>query len=93
MEEKRKPRRWGLWLAVACVLFVVYPLSQGPSAWLSSRGLVSVTTGKWLDAFYWPVHLVSGRSPRSAKAAYNSYLRWWVLPSRERPIHTRASSN
>lgn len=59
MEEKRKPRRWVLWL-IAATLLIGYPLSFGPFVWLFERKLLSNDGPEaWLvGLFYYPLSML-----------------------------------
>lgn len=57
MEEKRKPKRWLMWLVVGLLLLIAYPLSLGPVRWaaqhisVSGNGIIA----QCLEVFYSPL--------------------------------------
>jgi len=59
---------------VALLLFVFYPLSLGPAAWLNDR--VVLPEFVWL--IYQPLFLVLAVSPEPVKDAASAYCDWWL---------------
>ena len=72
MEEQRKPRNWGLWLAIGLVLLVAYLLSLGPYALLVFWGVIPPL--HWL---YTPLEQFP-----SFYSWLDGYGAWWIITFR-----------
>jgi hypothetical protein len=66
-EPKKWSRRWIWWTAI--VLFVLYPLSIGPVAWIA-HGEAPI----WLMYAYLPVLWTAEASPPAVAKALNQYM-------------------
>jgi hypothetical protein len=80
MEEKRKPTRWGLWLAVGMGLLVAYPLSLGPAFRFAVLGYVPETV---FEIGYEPLRCVASPFP-AIKQLEREYILWWSPVDRKR---------
>ena len=66
--------RWAKWTAVLLlVVFVLYPLSSGPTDWLYFHGYLSKPVAEWLGVFYSPSGFFFRNAPRPIQDAYNRY--------------------
>lgn len=64
MKEKRKTTRWGLWVVVALVLLVAYPLSQGPVFWLCDHNEGAQLLYSYVGGYvYYPLRLLYNIGP------------------------------
>lgn len=73
MEEKRKPKRWVLWLVVGLVLLVAYPLSIGPFRWCEVHGVISRPMFKAVRVVYVPVNWLIPH-----KSLMGKWLEWYI---------------
>lgn len=78
MEDKRKPKRWLLWLVVGLTVLVAYPLSYGPYNWLYDSPLIPGPVHACLDWFYSPLGWVLLSGPKWASDPLLWYCNVWV---------------
>lgn len=79
MEEKRKPRPWLMWPAVALGLVVAYPLSLGPTTWLFEYfGFpYNGSVGGYLRFFYRPLLTIMDHRVEPGCSWLEWYLDFW----------------
>jgi hypothetical protein len=73
-EPKKQSRAWIAWTLIA--LFVLYPLSIGPTLWLVGIALPRNGAQAWRTAFapiFWGCNCSDTLSD-----LLNSYIVWWV---------------
>lgn len=84
MEEKRKSRPWGMWIAVGLMLLpVIYILSTGPVVWMSLHHYLPETgmLGEAIDLYYVPANWLLDWYPNSPPGkALLWYLTLWGRP-------------
>jgi hypothetical protein len=84
MTESRKPRRWGLWIAVAMVtLLAVYLMSYGPFLYVQFDGRMPGTINTWVLAHeetvvYLPILWFRNSLPDWISRPYEWYLSFWI---------------
>ena len=85
MYDKRKPIRWGLWIAVCSLLLLAYPLSLGPFAFvvdiifLDMLGYDDGSPENALMVCYYPAFYALQFAPRPVLNWYQSYIDGWFV--------------
>lgn len=74
----RRREQWAKWTLGAIVaLPVLYVLSMGPSAWLSTRHFMPESLGHVTGHLYDPIELLMARGPKPIGQAVRWYVRLW----------------
>jgi len=76
-------RRLTTAICIAILLTFGYPLSIGPSTWLSDRGWLPKST---VRALYAPLFWAYNRSPGSVQTAADSYIDLWSKKAPDKGI-------
>lgn len=75
MEEKLKPRLWGLWIISAVVLLVGYPLSVPPVEYLARKGYIAA----WVCLPTDPINVLVRPFPQWVRSKYIVYWVSWRM--------------
>jgi hypothetical protein len=74
----KRRERWAQWtLGAVVALPLLYVLSIGPSAWLTTRHLMPQSLGRATKHLYDPIEFLMARVPKPVEQALRWYVRLW----------------
>jgi hypothetical protein len=86
----KRRERWAQWtLGAVVALPVLYVLSIGPSAWLTTRHLMPEALGRATKHLYDPIELLMAYGPKPVDQAMRWYVGLWYpsVPPPDTPAH------